>query len=106
MIFNFTKALEEGRAGSVPVGREAQAVDGISMVQGVQVLTIVQVPQHGLNKIQFFANLLIITYMVSLNQFIILEKFIFYLLIDYLLLQTIWIIFKSFIFTNQLVGIF
>merc|ERR1711994_270717 len=37
-----------GGAQPVAVGREAQGVDDVIVVQGVQVLAIVQVPEHGL----------------------------------------------------------
>ena len=36
-----------GGAQPVAVGREAQSVDGVSVVQGVQVFAIIEVPQHG-----------------------------------------------------------
>merc|ERR1719385_88810 len=36
-------------AQPVPVGGEAEAVDGVPVVQGVQVLPVIQVPQHGLS---------------------------------------------------------
>ncbi len=40
----------KGQANThTPVGREAEAVDGVGMVQGVQVLPVIQVPQHGLH---------------------------------------------------------
>ena len=37
-----------GGAEPVAVGAEAEAVDGVSVVQGVQVLAVVEVPEHGL----------------------------------------------------------
>merc|ERR1712126_309510 len=37
-----------GCAQPVAVGGEGERVDGVSMVQGVQVLPIIQVPEHGL----------------------------------------------------------
>ena len=33
---------------SLPVGREAESVDVLGVVKGVQVLAVIQVPQHGL----------------------------------------------------------
>merc|ERR1719323_1465558 len=42
--------LDGGAGGGtqpVPVGGEGQAVDGVGAVQGVKVLPIVQVPEHG-----------------------------------------------------------
>ena len=36
-----------GGAEPVPVGAEAEGVDTLLGVQGVQVLTLIQVPQHG-----------------------------------------------------------
>merc|ERR1719323_2812542 len=36
-----------GGAQPVPVGGEGQAVDGVSAVQGVQMLPIIEVPEHG-----------------------------------------------------------
>ena len=33
---------------NIPVGAEGEGVDSISMVQGVEVLAIIEVPQHGL----------------------------------------------------------
>merc|ERR1712223_402563 len=36
-----------GGAQPVTVGREAQSVDGVGVVQGVQVFAIIEVPQHG-----------------------------------------------------------
>ena len=35
-------------AEPVPVGAEAQSVDVVTAVQGVQMFALVQVPQHGL----------------------------------------------------------
>merc|ERR1719378_1157648 len=37
-----------GGAQPVAVGREAQGVDDVIVVQGVQVLAIIQIPEHGL----------------------------------------------------------
>ena len=37
-----------GRTQPVPVGGEGEAVDGLAAVQGVQVLPVIEVPQHGL----------------------------------------------------------
>lgn len=37
-----------GGAQPVAIGREAQAVDGVGVIQGVQMLAIIQVPKHGL----------------------------------------------------------
>ena len=42
--------LDAGPGGGtqpVPVGGEGQAVDGIRAVQGVQVLPVIEVPEHG-----------------------------------------------------------
>ena len=36
-----------GGAQPVPVGREGEAVDGVAAVQGVQVLPVIQIPEHG-----------------------------------------------------------
>ena len=36
-----------GGAQPVPVGGEGQAVDGVSAVQGVQMLPVIEVPEHG-----------------------------------------------------------
>ena len=33
---------------NLPVGAESEGIDGISMVQGVEVLAIIKIPQHGL----------------------------------------------------------
>ena len=33
---------------NIPVGAEGEGVDSISMVQGIEVLAIIEVPQHGL----------------------------------------------------------
>ena len=33
---------------NIPVGAEGEGIDGISMVQGVEVLAIIEIPQHGL----------------------------------------------------------
>ena len=35
-------------AKPIAVGREAESIDGVSVVQGVQVFAIIQVPEHGL----------------------------------------------------------
>ena len=35
-------------SSKLPVGAEGEGIDGISMVQGVEVLAIIEVPQHGL----------------------------------------------------------
>ena len=40
---------QKGAGEHTPVGREAEAVDGVGMVQGVQVLPVIQVPEHGLH---------------------------------------------------------
>ena len=32
----------------IPVGAEGEGIDGISMVQGVEMLAIIEVPKHGL----------------------------------------------------------
>ena len=37
------------RAQPVPVGGEGEGVDGVSVVEGVQMLAVVEVPQHGLS---------------------------------------------------------
>ena len=37
-----------GGAEPVAVGAEAQGVDGVSVVEGVQVLAVIQVPEHCL----------------------------------------------------------
>ena len=34
---------------SIPVGGEAQAVDDVTVLKSVQMLAIIQVPEHGLN---------------------------------------------------------
>ncbi len=39
-----------GGAQPVAVGGEAQRVDGVGVVEGVQVLAVVEVPQHGLKR--------------------------------------------------------
>ena len=42
--------LDGGAAGGaepVPVGGEGEAVDGVAAVQGVQVLPVIQIPEHG-----------------------------------------------------------
>ena len=47
--------LDGGSSSStqpVPVGAEAEGVDGVSVVQGVQVLVIIQVPQHSLGVLK------------------------------------------------------
>jgi hypothetical protein len=44
-----TEKAEGSRHTNTPVGREAQAVDGVGMVQGVKVLPVIQVPEHGLH---------------------------------------------------------
>jgi hypothetical protein len=33
----------------IPVGGEAQAVDDVTVLKSVQMLAIIQVPEHGLN---------------------------------------------------------
>ena len=33
----------------LPVGGEGEGVDGVSVVEGVQMLAVVEVPQHGLS---------------------------------------------------------
>lgn len=42
----------DGRSGRgaepVPIRREAQSIDDVVMVQGVEMLLIMQIPQHGL----------------------------------------------------------
>lgn len=43
--------LDTGAGGGtqpVAVGAEAEGVDGVTTVQGVEVLALIQVPQHGL----------------------------------------------------------
>lgn len=43
--------LDAGARGStqpVAVGAEAQSVDDVSSVQGVKVLALIEIPQHGL----------------------------------------------------------
>jgi hypothetical protein len=40
---------QKGAGEYTPVGREAEYVDGVGMVQGVQVLPVIQVPEHGLH---------------------------------------------------------
>merc|ERR1719508_625798 len=37
-----------GGAQPVPVGREGEPVDGVVMVQGVEMLAIIEIPQHSL----------------------------------------------------------
>ena len=37
-----------GGAEPVPVGTEAEAVDGVGVVQSVEVLVVIEVPEHGL----------------------------------------------------------
>lgn len=37
-----------GGAKPIAVGREAKSIDDVSVVQGVQTLIVVQVPEHGL----------------------------------------------------------
>ena len=32
-----------------PVGGEGEGIDSVGVVQGVEVLAVVEVPQHGLN---------------------------------------------------------
>lgn len=41
-------ARSSGGTQPVAVGAEAKGVDGVTTVQGVKVLALVQVPQHGL----------------------------------------------------------
>jgi len=56
-VLNHVLALEvpdlDGGAGSgaqpISVGGEAEAVDCVGVLQGVQVLTVIQVPKHGLS---------------------------------------------------------
>lgn len=43
--------LDAGSSGGtqpVTVGAEAEGIDGVTTVQGVEVLAFIQVPQHGL----------------------------------------------------------
>lgn len=43
--------LNTGTSGStqpVTVGAEAESIDGVTAVKGVQMLGLIQVPQHGL----------------------------------------------------------
>lgn len=43
--------LDTGASGGtqpVTVGAEAESIDGVTTVQGVKVLALIQVPQHGL----------------------------------------------------------
>lgn len=47
-IYPDLDAWAGGGTQPVTVGAEAQGIDGVSTVQGVQVLALVQVPQHGL----------------------------------------------------------
>lgn len=47
----FYPNLDTGAGGGtqpVTVGAEAEGVDGVTTVQGVEVLAFIQVPQHGL----------------------------------------------------------
>lgn len=64
--------LDAGASGStepVTVGAEAQGIDGVPTVQGVEVLALIQVPQHGLaildkeNTCVIWTKLLIFTSM-------------------------------------------
>merc|ERR1719206_1487216 len=38
-----------GGAQPVPVGGEGEGVDGVGIVEGVQMLAVVEVPKHGLS---------------------------------------------------------
>lgn len=47
--------LDAGTSGStqpVTVGAEAEGINGVTTVQGVKVLALIQVPQHGLTILQ------------------------------------------------------
>lgn len=47
----FYPDLDAGPSGStqpVTVGAEAEGINGVTAVQGVKVLALIQVPQHGL----------------------------------------------------------
>ena len=51
----FYPDLDTGASGGtqpVTVGAEAEGVDGVSAVQGVEVLALIQVPEHGLAVLQ------------------------------------------------------
>lgn len=47
----FYPNLDTGASSStqpVTVGAEAEGIDGVTTVQGVEVLALIQIPQHGL----------------------------------------------------------
>lgn len=51
----FYPDLDAGPSGStqpVTVGAEAEGINGVTAVQGVKVLALIQVPQHGLTILQ------------------------------------------------------
>lgn len=51
----FYPDLDTGASGStqpVSVGTEAEGIDGVTTVQGVEVLALIQVPQHGLTILE------------------------------------------------------
>jgi hypothetical protein len=35
------------KATIVPVGRECEGIDDLVVIQGVQVLSVIQIPEHG-----------------------------------------------------------
>lgn len=48
----FYPNLDTGASGGtqpVTVGAEAESIDGVTTVQGVEVFALIQVPQHGLS---------------------------------------------------------
>lgn len=54
-IVAFYPDLDAGPSGStqpVTVGAEAEGINGVTAVQGVKVLALIQVPQHGLTILQ------------------------------------------------------
>lgn len=69
----FYPDLDAGASGSaqpVTVGAETQSIDDITTVQGVQVLALIKVPQHGLAVLKAKSDSIMIFMSITYSQLV------------------------------------